>query len=178
VPDNEGSEKTRPEAPARLVVVSSREPVVVSSPKSTFKASSYPRGESSIAARVKARRHDTVAESPSIPESIADRVARRRQESAHPVLDTDTGDLLEYRQLLKHPKFATVWNRSAADEFCRLAQGIGGRVKGTDTIKYIHKKDIPPDRLKDVTYIKFVCMVRTEKADPIPIAPEPRWAEI
>jgi hypothetical protein len=48
----------------------------------------------------------------------------------------------------------------------RLAQGIGGRIKGTDTIRFIHKWEIPADRLKDVTYIKFVCNVRTEKKDP------------
>jgi hypothetical protein len=99
-------------------------------------------------------------------ESIADRVARRRREAAHSVLDQETGQLLEYRQLLKHPKFKEIWTRSAADEFGRLAQGIGGRIKGTDTIRFIHKREILTDRLKDVTYIKFVCNVRTEKKDP------------
>jgi hypothetical protein len=59
-----------------------------------------------------------------------------------------------------------VWNRSAADEFGRLAQGIGERIKGTDTMRFIHKHKIPVDRLKDVTYIKIVCTVRTEKKDP------------
>jgi hypothetical protein len=33
-------------------------------------------------------------------------------------------------------------------------------------MRFIHKHDIPVDRLKDVTYIKFVCTVRTEKKDP------------
>ena len=82
------------------------------------------------------------------------------------VLDHDTGQLLEYRQLLKHPKFIEIWTRSAADEFGRLAQGIGGRIKGTDTICFIHKREIPADRLKDVTYIKFVCNIQTKKKDP------------
>jgi hypothetical protein len=99
-------------------------------------------------------------------ESIADRVARRRREAAHSVLDHETGQLQEYRQLLKNPKFKEIWTRSAADEFGRLAQGIRGRIKGTDTIRFIHKREIPTDRLKDVTYIKFVCNVRTEKKDP------------
>ncbi len=54
----------------------------------------------------------------------------------------------------------------AADEFGRLAQGIGGRIKGTDTIQFIHKHEILADRLKDLTYIKFVCNVRTKKKDP------------
>ncbi len=78
------------------------------------------------------------------------RVARRRCEAAHTVLDQETGELLEYRRLLKHPRFKEVWNRSAADEFGRLAQGIGGRIKGTDTMRFIHKREIPVDRLKDV----------------------------
>ena len=99
-------------------------------------------------------------------ESIADRVARRRREAAHSVLDHETVQLLEYRQLVKNPKFKEIWTRSAADEFGRLAQGIGGRIKGTDTIRFIHKREIPTDRLKDVTYIKFVCNVRTKKKDP------------
>jgi hypothetical protein len=62
--------------------------------------------------------------------------------------------------------FKDVWNRSAADEFGRLAQGIGGQAKGTDTIRFIHKHEVPQDRFKDVTYIKFVCTIRTEKEDP------------
>ncbi len=33
-------------------------------------------------------------------------------------------------------------------------------------MRFIHKREIPVDRLKDVTYIKFVCTVRTEKKDP------------
>jgi hypothetical protein len=67
---------------------------------------------------------------------------------------------------MKHPRFKNVRNKSAADEFGRLAQGIGGRIKGTDTIRFIHKHEIPADRLKDLTYIKFVCTVRTEKKEP------------
>ena len=43
---------------------------------------------------------------------------------------------------------------------------MGGRIDGTNTIFFIHKHKIPQDRLKDVTYIKFVVSVRTEKDDP------------
>ena len=69
-----------------------------------------------------------------VNEPIANRVACRQRKAAHAVLDQETGQLLEYRHLLKHPRFKDVWNRSAADEFGRLAQGIGGRIKGTDTV--------------------------------------------
>jgi hypothetical protein len=33
-------------------------------------------------------------------------------------------------------------------------------------IRFIHKHELPADRLKDITYIKFVCTVRTKKKDP------------
>eukprot|EP00804_Cyclotella_cryptica_P005139 CCRYP_011530-RA/>CCRYP_011530-RA protein AED:0.47 eAED:0.46 QI:0/0/0/1/0/0/2/0/198 len=71
------------------------------------------------------------------------------------VLDPDSGKQLNYRQLLQHPKYKISWSRSAADEFGCLAQGVGNRVKGTNTIHFIHKRDVP-----------CVCTIRTEKADP------------
>ena len=80
-------------------------------------------------------------------------------ELAGAVLDQDTGDLLEYRHLLKHPKLKKLWGRGHAKEVGRLAQGLSGIVKGTDTIKFIPKGDIPVKRLKDCTYSRFVCNV-------------------
>jgi hypothetical protein len=77
----------------------------------------------SIADRVKTRRRQPEPEEPS---SIAQRVAMRRREFAAPVLDVETGKLLEYRALLKHPRFKEAWSISAANEFGRLAQGVGG----------------------------------------------------
>ena len=88
------------------------------------------------------------------------------RELASSVLDTETGKLLEYRHLRQDEKYKTAWNTSAANEFGRLAQGVGGRIKGTDTIAFVHKKDIPQDRFKDCTYGKFVCDVRPTKAEP------------
>jgi hypothetical protein len=52
-----------------------------------------------------------------VNKSITDRVARQQREAAHAVLNQETGELLEYRRLLKHPRFEDVWNRSTADEF-------------------------------------------------------------
>ena len=84
------------------------------------------------------------------PNSIAARLLARRkeraQESANPVLDHETGKLFEYRKLLSHPKYAKAWNTSAANEFSRLAQGVGGRVQGTNPIFFIRKDEIPLDR--------------------------------
>ena len=164
--------------PTRMIVASPREQVVASpsqpQPKPILRAPTLTVQEDSIAARIKARRA-TQSTAPKVTkaddESIAERLLRRKRQSAQihaafPVLDPETGQLLEYRQLLRHPKVKEAWNISAANEFGRLAQGIKGRVKATDTIKFIPKSDIPPDRLKDVTYIKFVCQVRTEKDEP------------
>ena len=176
--------------PTRMIVASPRKQFVSSPqkqiesvPSPIIKAPKYTaEPEESIADRIKARRatikstaiNSRQASATKIAtaadESIAERMLRRKRErkieKAFPVLDPDTGELLEYRQLLRHPKFKETWSISAANEFGRLAQGIKGRVKATDTIKFIKKSEIPPDRLKDVTYLKFVCMVRTEKDEP------------
>jgi hypothetical protein len=42
---------------------------------------------------------------------------------------------------------------------------VGGRVKGTDTIKFIKKDNIPHERRKDVTYGSFTCDVRLQKEE-------------
>ena len=81
-------------------------------------------------------------------DSIAARLLVRRRESAHTVVDMETGQALEYRQLIRHPKFRDAWNISAANEFSRLAQGVGGRVKGTNTIKFTSKSEVPSDCFK------------------------------
>jgi hypothetical protein len=117
----------------------------------------------SIADRVKSRRCQPESKE---QESIAQRVAMCRREYAAPVLDVNTGKLLEYRALLKHPKFREAWSISASNEFGHLAQGVGGRVKGTDTIIFIRKSEVQVDRFKDVTYIRMVCQVHTEKKEP------------
>ena len=77
--------------------------------------------------------------------SIADQVKACQREQIHTVIDMETGELLEYRKLLHHPKFKEVWSLSAANEFGRLAQRIDGRIKGTDTITF-NKSEIPSDR--------------------------------
>ena len=71
--------------------------------------------------------------------------------------------MLHYRQLINHPKLGEQWQTSSANEFGRLGQGIGGRVKGTNTIFFTRKEDIPEERMKGITYGKFVYNVRPEK---------------
>jgi hypothetical protein len=112
----------------RLIVASPQKPfverqIVEPPPKPILKPPTYI--DESIAARVRARRLQSKT---TVNETIAGRVAQRRREAAHAILDQETGELLEYRRLLKHPRFK------------RLAQGIGGRIKGTNTMQFVHKK--------------------------------------
>ena len=74
--------------------------------------------------------------------------------------------MLEYIYLRWYPRYKDAWNISASNEFGRLAQWVEGRVKVTNTIYFVHKRDVPQDRFKDVTFGKFVCDVRPTQADP------------
>ena len=95
-------------------------------------------------------------------------------ELAVPVLDEETGKLLEHRALRKHPLLKQTWNTSYANELGRLCQGIGKedgggdkqRVRGTDTFRLIHFEDIPEDRRDDICFTNVVCEVRPQKDDP------------
>ena len=86
-------------------------------------------------------------------------------QSANAVTDPDTGQQLEYRQLITHPNahLCRTWQLSSANEFGRLAQGVGGRITGTDTIRFIHHHEMPPTRRP--TYARFVCDIRPQKAE-------------
>ena len=43
------------------------------------------------------------------------------------MLDEKTGELLEYRHLIKRPKHKKTWGYSFGNEIGRLAQGMPGR---------------------------------------------------
>jgi len=82
------------------------------------------------------------------------------------VMDAKTGKMLNYRQLLRNPFYSKPWSLSSANEFGRLANGIGGRIKNpTNTIRFIRRDEVPTKRMKDVTYGQFVCSVRPEKKE-------------
>jgi len=61
------------------------------------------------------------------------------------VINNETGDLLEYRRLLKHPKYKDIWSQSFGKEIRRLATA-------TKTIAFLTKQEIPRDQCKDITY--------------------------
>ena len=67
---------------------------------------------------------------------------------------------------MQHPKYRIIWSTSSANEFGRLANGLkDGRVKPTNTIKFIRKADVPTDRMKDVTYGSFSCHLKPNKEE-------------
>eukprot|EP00957_Ditylum_brightwellii_P009149 692015-Ditylum_brightwellii.AAC.1 len=83
---------------------------------------------------------------------------------ANAVIDEETGRSLEYRHLIKDSKYQKVWVTLCANEFGRLAQGVGKRMpNGTSTIKFITKNQVPDN--KKPTYARFVCDVRPQKAE-------------
>jgi hypothetical protein len=69
-----------------------------------------------------------------------------RSETAHTIFDKESGESLKYRALLTHPKHRKAWTHLSANEFGQLTQGVGTRIKGTDTIFFISKQDIPVDQ--------------------------------
>jgi hypothetical protein len=87
------------------------------------------------------------------------------KEQAQLVCNTHTGNYLNYRQLMRDPKHSKVWYGSSENEFGRLAQGVGGRVTGTNTIFFIQKDQVPIDRRKDVTYSSFGCELKPNKEE-------------
>lgn len=83
---------------------------------------------------------------------------------ANAVLHPETGEAMEYRALVKNPNTQAIWTRSFANELGRLAQGVGNRIDGTDTIFFIPHSSVPPDRT--VTYGRIVCDYRPQKSEP------------
>ena len=60
------------------------------------------------------------------------------------ILNEKTGGNLEYRDLIKRPELRERWMSSLANKLGRLSQGICN-VKGTNTIYFIPKSEIPQD---------------------------------
>ncbi len=97
------------------------------------------------------------------------RITRLENEVHHAiaVMDANTGKLFNYRQLMRSAKHRQTWSLSSANKFGRLANGIEGRIKNpTNMIEFICQHEGQTERMKDVTYRQFVCMVQPEKAEP------------
>jgi hypothetical protein len=77
---------------------------------------------------------------------------------AYAVLDDETGDLLEYRHLMKHPKYKDIWTKSFGTEIHCLATT-------TETIFFVQKEDIPCVGRGNKTYARIVCTFCDGKKD-------------
>ena len=79
-----------------------------------------------------------VAENDVVAEIVSDLLAA-------PVMDEETGEMLEFRQLRSHPKYKKIWDTYYANELGRLCQGV--RTK---------KEDPPQKWVKGTVLIHFV----------------------
>ena len=77
------------------------------------------------------------------------------------VLHNERGKILEYRHIIKPPKYKFDWDYYFGNDIGRLAQGTTGRENGTNTIFFIHKGEIPNEQWKYVSYSMVVCNERT-----------------
>ncbi|CAJ1967947.1 unnamed protein product [Cylindrotheca closterium] len=73
-----------------------------------------------------------------------------------------TGAILQYRDLILRNDQREIWTRSFSNEIGQLAQGVGDRIDGTNTIFFIHHQQIPPGRKP--TYGRIVVDIRPQKA--------------
>ena len=80
---------------------------------------------------------------------------------ANAVIDNEMGEPLKYIDLIKHPKHKQVWLKSTANKLGNLAQCVGGRVKGTDTIQFVSRNQVPNGR--KITYAWIVCLIHHKK---------------
>ena len=87
---------------------------------------------------------------------------RSSRKYACAVTNEKTGKLEEYGALVKGPNKHT-WTKAYANDLGRLAQGVGSRIKGTNTIFFIPRRDVPPGR--KVTYGKKEVSIRPNKEE-------------
>ena len=75
------------------------------------------------------------------------------------LLDAETGKLMEYRHLIKRPKYKDNWGYSFGNKIEFLAQCTTGRNIGSTTFLN-NKEEVSADRWKDMTYGRTVCNIR------------------
>jgi hypothetical protein len=82
---------------------------------------------------------------------------------ANSVINEDTGASLKYRHLIKDDSTFTVWNKAAANEFGRLAQGVEDRIEGSNIIFFIPRQAVPKGKI--ITYGRFVLDISPNKSE-------------
>ena len=58
-----------------------------------------------------------------------------------------------------------MWTHLYGNKIGRLAQGLPGQNTGTNTLFFIHKNQVPRERVKDVAYGLITCLIRPKKLD-------------
>ena len=61
------------------------------------------------------------------------------------VLNEETGKLMEYRHIMKNPRYRQLYATSYSKDLGRLAQGMPGKAEGSNTIFFIDKSDVPDE---------------------------------
>jgi hypothetical protein len=79
------------------------------------------------------------------------------------VIHPTMGANMEYRGLIADKESFPIWDRAAANEFSRLAQGVGGRIEGSNNIYFIPHSAVPPNKM--VTWGRFVVDVQPNKEE-------------
>jgi hypothetical protein len=82
---------------------------------------------------------------------------------ANSVINEETGASLEYRHLINYTSTFPIWNKAAANEFGRLAQGVGERITGSNTMFFIPRQAVPKGKI--VTYGRFVVDICPNKSE-------------
>lgn len=83
--------------------------------------------------------------------------------AAFTVMNIKSGDMMKHWQLINHtnPDIHRIWNTSTANKIGRLFQGVGNQIKdSTNTCHSIAKEQVPDNHFRDVTYVKFKCIVQ------------------
>ena len=89
-------------------------------------------------------------------------------EWANAVIDEETGDVMNLKKLMRHPKYTETWTRAAAKEYKHLFQGCNRNndgshlIEGTNTCHWIRKSQVPTAG-KTAPYNRSVADIRLEK---------------
>jgi hypothetical protein len=72
---------------------------------------------------------------------------------ANAVIHPTTGANIEYRGLTSDDEMFPASDRAAANEFGRLAQGVDGRIEGSNTILFIPRSAVPKSKQIPIDYL-------------------------
>ena len=90
-------------------------------------------------------------------------IEHRRTNHTNTVIDTDTGQYLEYSHLPRGPD-KDIWKTSLTNDLGRLAQGVGTIMStGTNTVFFIPRSAIPAGRT--VAYSQLFANIRPHKTE-------------